>query len=926
MRRLPPRPGERIERGRELSFSFDGKPAHGLAGDTVASAVAAGGRRVFSRSFKYHRPRGLMCCSGQCPNCLVSVDGAPGVRACTEPLREGMEVEHLNAWPGLDRDAMRVVDVAGGPFTSPGFYYKTFMRPRRLWPLYEKVLRHAAGLGSLRTRPRERELPADHRTRHCDVLVAGGGEAGLHAAIAAAEAGADVVLADEGPAPGGRMLWEGRHEEAAALAERAAGLGVEVIAGSALGYFDGLVPVASGSLLHRVRAEQVVVATGALPQPLAFGGNDLPGVMLAEGALRLAELYAVAPGTRAVVATTGEEGHEAAAALAAAGLSVAAIVDSREGASGAAPSGPEPLAGHAVVRAHGRGGVTAAEVAPLGPDGRPAGRTRRIDCDLIAVAGGRTPAGSLLLQAGARSAYDDGGGCFVPSDAPPGLHAAGAVTGAGADAAASGAAAGRAAATGERHAIVKGSDPLTIPVVGEGESRCFVCLCEDVTEKDVKAAVAEGFDSIELAKRYLTVTMGPCQGRMCQLASARSIARETGETLAEVGTTTARPPWSSVPLGLLAGRQHEPAFHSALEPVHRRLGARIEWAGSWRRAFDYGDPSAEALHVHRSAGLIDVSPLGKLIVQGPDAAEFLDRVYPNRLSTLDAMRVRYGVLLTEAGRIMDDGTVCRLDDETFYVTTTTGGSQAVVRWLRWWLADWQYDVRISDVTGALAAVNLAGPRARDVLGPHTDLDLDGEAFPYLHARVGTVAGARALVMRIGFVGELGYEIHFPCVHAPHLWETLLADDVRPFGLEAQRLLRLEKMHLIVGHDTDTESNPFDAGMPWIVKLDKEHDFLGRWWLEHTNGGNGRERLVGFTADADDAPEEGSAVVIDGHPAGRVTSCRVSGALGRAVGIAWVPPALAEEGSEVRFASNGRTLSGTVSSGPFYDPDGERMRA
>lgn len=948
--RLPPRPGELLDRGRELRFSFDGRPHTGLAGDTIGSALAASGQRVLSRSFKYHRPRGLFCCAGQCANCLVAVDGAPGIRACTEPLREAMDVRHMNAWPSLSFDAMRAVDLVGGRLTPPGFYYKTFLRPRRLWPVYERMLRRAAGLGRLPREPCERASRADHRSRHADVLVVGGGSAGLNAAIAAAEGGADVVLADEGPALGGRMLWEGGHEHAAVLARRAAGLGVEILApGSALGWFDGLVPVWCGNVLHRVRAARCVVATGSVPQPLAFRANDLPGVMLCDGAVRLAELHAVRPGSLAVVATVSDEGLHSALALAEAGVRVRAVVDSRPAPAGDWPARLaereiEISSGSAVVEAHGRGRVSAVSVVSLDAHGDPSSAARRMDCDLVAVSGGRAPAASLLFQAGAHAVYDERAGSFVPTTLPVGMYAAGAVAGAGepAAAASSGTAAGSAAAgAAEEEANAAqpsdvpppGSAPNgPVPVVsdGRGHRRCFICLCEDVTEKDVGVAVGEGFDSIELAKRYLTATMGPCQGRMCELASARSIARATGASLAEVGRTTARPPWSATPLGVLAGRQHEPGSRSALDAQHRRLGARMDWAGSWLRPFDYGDPGAEALHLRRAAGLIDVSPLGKLLVQGPDAGAFLDRAYPNRLSTLDPMRLRYGVLLTEAGRIMDDGTVCRLDEDTFYVTTTTGGSAAVVRWLRWWLADWDMDVRISDVTGALAALNLAGPRSREVLAPLTELDVGADAFPYLHARSGRVAGVPCLVMRVGFVGELGYEIHLPSVHAQHLWRALHEGgrevDARPVGLEAQRQLRLEKMHLIVGQDTDSESTPAEAGLAWIVKLDKEHDFLGRWALELAGEDRRRERLVGFTAESRDAPEEGAAVVIGGAPAGRVTSCRVSSALGRAVGMAWVPAELAEDGTRIGFSSNGRELSGTVTTGPFYDPDGARQRA
>ncbi|MSO41515.1 MAG: FAD-dependent oxidoreductase [Solirubrobacterales bacterium] len=957
--RLPPNPRERINRARTINFSFDGKDVEAYDGDTIGSALHASGQKVLSRSFKYHRPRGLLCCAGQCPNCLVDVDGSPGVRACTEPVRAGIKVTHMNAKPSLDFDVMRATDLFGKPFTPPGFYYKTFIRPRRLWPLYEKVLRNAAGLGRLAKRQADREWRTEYRRRRADVLVVGGGVAGMAAALRAAELGADVVLMDDGPELGGAMLAGQDADSAKELAESIRAAGVEVLApAAALGFFDGLVPAWQGNTLHQVRADRHIAATGSIEQPLIFDGNDLPGVMLCSGAERLASLYGVRPGETAVVATTTDRGLESALALQEAGIEVAGVVDARAGdgseelLGALAAAGISVHRGTGVVKAFGRKHVRGVVVADLDDEGRPDPASKRgIDCDLVAVSGGTMPATSLLLQAGAKARWDEASGSYLPDGVPSDIRVAGAVAGheprncaaksgavAGAEAALSlglGSEEDRARLQADRASLLRETEgpapagQARTQDAGSRNGKCFACLCEDVTTKDIDYAIEEGFDSLELLKRYTTVTMGPCQGRMCQLASIRQMSEDTGASIEEVGLTTARPPWSTVPMGVLAGRPFEPAKRSAVHGRHRELGGNVMWAGDWRRAYDYGDVRAETMAVHEGAGLIDVSTLGKLVVSGPEAGAFLNLLYPNRFDNLKPGRIRYGVLGDDAGRITDDGTICRLDENSFYVTTTSSGADAVESWFSWWLAEWKLDVQLTDVSQGLSAFNLAGPRSREILSGLTELDCSNDSFAYLDGKRANVVGVPCLMLRIGFVGELGYELHCPGPLAEHLWDSLLeagaAHEIRPFGLEPQRILRLQKMHILVGQDTDAESNPLEAAMPWIVKFEKEEDFIGRWALEAVAERGAENKLIGFTIENGTVPTEGAAVVVDGQPVGLVTSSRFSPKLERSIGMAWVPAALAEDGTTITVSDEGRQISAAVQTAPFYDPDQELLR-
>ncbi len=907
--RMASRTGELIDRSDQVSFTWEGEPASGFKGDTIGSALFARGTRVFSRSFKYHRRRGLMCCAGQCPNCLVEVDGVPAVRACVTPIEEGMSVRHINAWPSLQRDFLHLVGRLTPSFgMQVGFYYKTFIHPRRAWPLYEKLLRNAAGLGRLDPEHRRTER-FDKVHRHVDVLVIGGGEAGLEAAAEAAESGKQVTLVDEGLALGGQLAWSGPSARARldALRERVSEAGVEILQPAyAGGVYEGLlVPVYQGRTMHRFRPAELVIATGSIEQPLVFGNNDLPGVMLATGARRLVNQFRIMPGEQAVVVTSSDEGIAAALDLADGGMNVAAVADSRRDADGSRveDAGIEYLAGYQPWQAKGSKAVSGVVVTRDG-------KHRTLDCDLLVMSGGSVSHTSFITQGGGSIRYDRDQRRYVPDALPPGMRVVGA-------------AAGSAAAAG----AVPASAPKTM-------CKQVVCFCEDVTTKDIALSLDEGFRSLELAKRYTTVTMGPCQGRMCHRNAGLVIADKLGlDADAErVGVTTARPPHHPTSFSLLAARGYEPVKRTSTHHWHAEHGGKMLWAGDWKRPYDYGDADSEAAAVHASLGLIDVSTLGKLIVRGPDAAAFLERIYPNRFGDMKLARVRYGIVCGDDGSIVDDGTVARLSEHEYYVTTTSSGAGGMEQWFTWWNAVWKMDVQIVNVTSTLAAFNLAGPNARTALAKLTEFDLSNEAFPYLGAGHATIAGVPCLVLRIGFVGELGYEIHLPTAAGEHVWEQLMEAGeefrVKPFGLEPQRVLRLEKMHVIIGQDTNAESNPLEAAMPWIVKLDKESDWIGRYAIEWYKQRGNRLALVGWEGGNGKVPKEGTQVVgAGGEPAGRITSSRYSHRLGKAIGIAWVPVAQAEEGTAILISDpSGATIPATITHRPFYDPDGERLRS
>ena len=973
--RLKPQPTELIDRNKWVEFRFDGQRFHAHQGDTIASALHAAGVSILSRGFKYHRPRGLLCGAGRCPNCLVNVDGVPNVRACTQRVREAMNVRHQNAWPSLNLDFLSVLDRL--QWLMPvGFYYKAFHRPKFLWSLAQRVIRRVSGLGTI-------DIAADpvtnyrHRYHHADVAVVGGGPAGLAAALASAEQGAKVTLVDDQPELGGHWLFEPRKlnglpdlvdgsgpEVANRLDQRVKeSPNIEVLSGATVfaHYQDNLLTVLHGDELVKLRARGVVLATGAYEVPLQFQNNDLPGIMLATAAQRLIHLYGVKPGNTAVVATINDHGYQTAVDLRNAGVEVAAVVDVRptfshglEAATTLISLGVPLLAGHAITHATGKKRVKAVDVARQNA-GRPEGSTRRITCDLVCMAGGFQPANALLQHAGGSLDYDEKTGEGIPRDLPNGVYVAGEVT--GVHDLASSLLQGRLAGL-EAASLVSGpgsnqeeigrvrqrlngleagpgiipSSPVSAPSVAAPDEsqgkKNFVCFCEDVTVKDIAQAIEEGFEDIQMLKRYCTATMGPCQGKMCLKALAGLCAEHTGRTMSDTGGTTARPPVQPVPLAALSGPSYMPVKRTPMDQNHRDLGASMVDLGPWQRAHSYGSPQEECLAVRQRVGIIDVTTLGKLEVTGRDAGVLLDKVYTHHFSNLRVGRIRYGLLCNDNSTIMDDGTVTRLAEDRYFVTTTTGNVDLIEEWFKWWQAGTGSCAHVTNVTSAYAAVNVAGPRARDTLSKLTDVDLSEQSFRYMRSAQGAVAGVPAIFLRIGFVGETGWEIHVPAEYGQHVWETIMEAGrefgIAPFGLEAQRILRLEKKHVIVGQDTDAVSNPLDSGMDWVVRFDKE-DFVGREGLKLASERGLRNKLVGFVMRDGQVPEDGVPVVSGDKPIGKVTSARFSPTMNKGFGLAWVPAELAQDGTQISVLVNGKPRPAQVTLQPFYDPDGERLR-
>jgi sarcosine oxidase subunit alpha len=997
--RLPT--GGIIDRSQPLKFAFDGSRYEGYGGDTLASALLANGVHFVARSFKYHRPRGILCSGTDEPNALVQLDrGAhtePNVRATTLELFEGLVAASQNRWPSLGFD-VGAINNAFSRLLPAGFYYKTFMWPPtpRWWLRYEHLIRYVAGMGRSSDAPDPDRY--EHQHAHCDVLVIGGGAAGLAASHAAAHAGARVIICDENPGFGGSLRGlgdAGAKVNGKSFATWMDGV-VHDLSGNgdvtllprttAFGYYDGNlvglnervsphpgVPVAHlpRQRIWKVRARAVVLASGAHERGIAYANNDLPGTLLAGAARSYIDRHAVRPGTRAVVFTNNDSAYGAALSLAGSGVAIGAIVDARADDDLTGPlvlqardRGLPVVARSVIVAAHGGKRVAAVDIESLS-----GGRPRRIDCDLVCLSGGWNPAVHLFSQARGTLRYDESLATFVPDRSPLSIVTAGGVNGgfdlagvladghgAGLEAAAmAGFGNGKPAPAPQAESTAAGRlRPLwSVPARNKSAKR-FVDLQNDVTVSDIALAVREGYESVEHLKRYTTLGMGTDQGKTSNIVGLALLAEQLQRPIPRVGTTTFRPPYTPVTLGAIpgadAGPHVEPTRYSAMHDWHLEHDARFVNAGLWKRPHSYpragetpeDSANREARNVRTNVGLVDVSTLGKIELQGPDVAEFLNRVYINRWDTLAVGRCRYGVMLRDDGMVLDDGTTSRLASTHYLMTTTTVNAGHVLQHLEALLQiDWpDLEVYVTSVTEQWSAAALSGPRAREVLAAVVDIDVSNDAFPFLAAgecHVHSALGAiPARLFRMSYSGELAYEIHVPANRGRAMWETVLAAGARyqimPYGTEAMSTLRIEKGHPVIGPEADGRTTAEDLGMGKLVNPGKwcvGKPMLSRPALVAPD----RWQLVGLTALDRAVMPRGAKIIADpGQSSPNPT-------LGHVTSWCWSPNL--ESWIALALLVNGRTRHGEtlcavsplagakvpVRIGPptFIDPQGERLR-
>ncbi|NRP22911.1 Sarcosine oxidase subunit alpha [Ensifer adhaerens] len=916
----------RLTPARTARFTFDGRTLTALEGDTVASALLANGIHLVGRSFKYHRPRGILSAGAEEPNALLDVsrDAArrqPNVRATVQEVFDGMKVESQNRWPSLAFDVGGFNDLLS-PFFAAGFYYKTFMWPKAAWhAIYEPFIRRAAGLGVAPT-----EADPDHyasRYAHCDVLVIGAGVAGLSAALAAAKAGAKVILCDEQPEVGGALRYEsgttidgkdGWDWAQSTVKTLAAMDNVTVLTRTTgFGYYNhnfvGLVERVTDHLpaldkalprerLWQVRAKKVILANGSIERHMVFANNDRPGIMLASAGRTYLNHYGVAVGSKVGVYTAHDSAYEAAFDLKRAGVAVPAIVDCRENPGEAVLAearrlGIEVLTGHSVVNSGGKLRVSSISVARNG-----GGSARKIAVDALLVSSGWTPSVHLFSQSRGKVKFDAATQRFLPGTYLQDCLSIGACNGTDDlqatidEALAAGELTARAAgAEGGAQVTLHGDNAFswTGGMIGAAEGagpdtsvKAFIDFQHDVCAKDIRLAVREGMHSIEHIKRFTTNGMASDQGKLSNMHGLAIAAEALGKDIPQVGLTTFRQPYTPVTFGAIVNHSRGSLFDPARKtPVHaweEAHGAAFEDVGNWKRAWFYpraGEGMHEAVArecktVREVAGLFDASTLGKIEVVGPDAAQFLNLMYTNAWDTLKPGRCRYGIMLRDDGFVYDDGVVGRLAEDRFHVTTTTGGAPRVMNHMEDYLQTEfpHLKVWLTSTTEQWAVIAVQGPKAREIIAPLVEgIDLSNEAFPHMSVAEGKICGVPTRLFRMSFTGELGFEVNVPADYGQAVWEAIW-ERAEPmgacaYGTETMHVLRAEKGYIIVGQDTDGTLTPDDAALSWAVSK-KKADFVGIRGLKRPDlVKDGRKQLVGLlTKDPNVVLEEGAQIVAD----------------------------------------------------------------
>ncbi len=981
--------GRLINRDRPLGIRFDGRWMRAYQGDTLASALLANGQLVMGRSFKYHRPRSVMACGPEEPNALMGIGQGgrfePNRRATQQIVYEGLEARSQNAWPSLDFDIGRVNDW-GARFLPAGFYYKTFLAPRPFWKhVFEPFIRRAAGLGAAPAEPDEDRY--EYTYAHCDTLVVGGGIAGLLAARAASERGERVVLVEQAAHWGGRApvdgvviddlpadVWVKNAMEVLEKAENVTML--PHCEGS--GVYDHGYVLCNESLtdhiaekagprqrVWRVRAKHVVTATGAIERPLAFPGNDRPGVVLASALRDYVVNYGVSLGDRTVIVTNNDDAYRTALALLEAGLQVPAIIDARGAADSTLVNEVRGLGVNVhlergIAKVIGGDTITGVAVCLQAGEGAV---LQEIGCDCIAMSGGWSPVVHLWSHCGGKLNWDEARAMFYPDPTRPPTdgNGEGFVTPIGA--------ASGALTTAEVLANVAETMDIAAPATeaetpaplapiwmmpqGAGpelRAKMWLDYQNDVKVSDLRLAAQEGFESVEHAKRYTTLGMATDQGKLSNINGLAVLADRLDESIPKVGTTTFRPPYTPVTIGALAGEAKgdlfQPIRRTPLHDWHDANGAYWEPVGQWRRPYCYPKPgeshadavAREVKNTRQSLGILDASTLGKLLVRGPDAARFLDMVYTNMMSSLKPGRCRYGLMCDENGFLMDDGVVARIDDQTFLCHTTSGGAEHIHIWMEDWLQCewWDWKVHVVNLTEQFAQIALVGPSARNVLEALGGMDVSAGALPFMGWVEGRLGDFNVKVYRISFSGELSYEIAVPANQAQALWMALLeagvADDITPYGTEALHVMRAEKGFVMIGDETDGTVIPQDLGLDWAVSKKKD-DFLGKRGQQRAEFQKpDRWKLVGLETLDGSVLEDGAYAIADGtndngqtNTQGRVTSTYYSPTLERGIAMGLVANGPQRMGEVIKFTRIGKDpVAARIVSPVFYDPDGEKQ--